>query len=199
MVGVMITNGPGGHPAWKHANVTAAKIVQIDPGAEEGKQAAANRLRGQLEQALVDLHEKQKQHELGRIREQGSQRLGAAMQAHSPIVDEAMAILDNAVKGGPLEEHYSNPEVRRIIRDEVLEREFSTQVYIHRSEHADQNRGDPHARAFMARHHGPWEDIIQARHEHAVSLIPPEESGVNQQQPQQQPDRPENQQSPSRR
>jgi hypothetical protein len=65
-----------------------------------------------------------------------------------------METLTSLTSGTILEEHFSKPEVLRIIREEILLPEFATQLHIHRSELADANRGHPCAEAYHARHRG---------------------------------------------
>lgn len=149
---VMVTNGPGGHPSWKHAEVTASKIVQVDQNASDEKQAAAAKLRRDLESALEKHHEDVKQWELAHIEEKGVERCEHALAVENEHVDAVMDTLQSLTEGTILEEHFSKPEVLRIIREEILLPEFATQLHIHRSELADANRGHPCAEAYRARH-----------------------------------------------
>jgi len=151
---IMVTNGPGGHPSWKHAEVTANKIVQVDQNASEEKQAAAAKLRRELEEALTQHHEDVKQWELSHIEEHGIDRCEHALAVENEHVDAVMETLANLTSGTILEDHFSKPEVLRIIREEILLPEFATQLHIHRSELADANRGHPCAEAYHTRHHG---------------------------------------------
>jgi hypothetical protein len=124
--GVMTTHGPGGHPSWKHAEVTADKLV-IDPEANvpdyAAKSEAAAMLRRNLREALEKHHEDVKQHALQTN----------AVEPEGQHLDEAIATIQSFTKGTILESHYVQPEVVQAMR-EVLACEFRTQQYIHRQE-----------------------------------------------------------------
>lgn len=168
----MITNGPGGHPAWKHAQVTAAKIVVFDrndPNISEEKREAAAKLQRRLEEVLIPHHQAVRAHELGKISEHGSERLSHPLQPHDDHVAAVMETIATETKGTALEEHFAKPDVLRIIREEIVGHEFRSQMHVHRCEHADgalkSDPADAHAKAFRDRHHG--DDIVAARAAHA--------------------------------
>ncbi len=135
-LGMMTTQGTGGHPAWKHAEVTADKLV-IDPEPSVADYAAkceaAAHLRRKLRDALEKHHEDVKQHELAQLQANSATRIKAALEPESRHVDEAVATIQGLTKGTLLEEHYAKPEVVQAMR-EVLACEFRTQQYIHRQE-----------------------------------------------------------------
>lgn len=136
--GVMITNGPGGHPAWKHAEVTTNKLV-IDPlptasGYAE-KIEAAQLLRKQLRDVLEAHHETVRGHELSMLTQHGHARLAHPLEPEEAHIQDALGAVLALTKGTVLEEHYARLEVQEAMR-EVLACEFRTQQHIHRSEHA---------------------------------------------------------------
>lgn len=141
-IGVMITNGPGGHPSWKHAEVTAEQLV-IDPKPEAENYAekveAAALLRHQLKTELEAHHEKVKHHELGKLKEHGLARHDHPLEPEDEHLDDAIATVLRLTKGTILEAHYARPEVQEAMRH-VIAIHFRTQQHIHRSEHLAQHK-----------------------------------------------------------
>jgi hypothetical protein len=137
--GVMITHGPGGHPSWLHAQVSADQLI-IDPKPEAenygAKANAAQLLRKQVRDALEAHHETVKQHELDRLKVHGMARHGHPLEPEGVHLDNAVAAIVALTKGTVLEPHYARPEVQQAMR-EVLAVHFRTQQNIHRSEHLD--------------------------------------------------------------
>lgn len=135
--GVMITNGPGGHPSWKHAEVTADQLI-IDPAPEVenygAKVEAAALLRHQLKTELITHHDAVKGHELGQLKKLGADRHDHPLEPEAEHLDDAIATVLRLAKGTILEAHYSRPEVQAAMR-EVLAIHFRTQQHIHRAEH----------------------------------------------------------------
>ena len=116
--GVMMTQGPGGHPSWKHAEITADKLV-VDPlptaSDYAAKYEAAAQLRRKLRDELIKHHD-DVQADTGPV----DQRIG-----------ETVGTVQALTKGTILEAHYQDPEVIRAMQD-VLLCEFNTQLYIKR-------------------------------------------------------------------
>lgn len=136
--GVMVTNGPGGHPPWKHAEVTASKLV-IDPLPENDPQGikteAAETLRYKTRLMLEAHHTKVKDHELGQLKKLGGARLAHPLEPEDQHVEDALREFLALTKGTVLESHYARKEVQDAARHE-LRHEFRTQQHIHRNEHA---------------------------------------------------------------
>jgi hypothetical protein len=88
---IMVTNGPGGHPSWKHAEVTASKIVQVDPEClvrETSRCLEASP--GARKRALEKHHEDVRLWELAHIDEHGVERCEHALAVENEHVDAVM-------------------------------------------------------------------------------------------------------------
>lgn len=135
--GVMITNNADHHPAWKHADVSAFKLI-VDPRPEsdpDGTKAEAARvLRHRVRAMLEAHHETVSQHEQTQLKALGAARHQAPLQPEKQHLDAAVADVVALTKGTALEAHYARPEVQAAMR-EVLAHEFRTQQYIHRENH----------------------------------------------------------------
>lgn len=123
--GVMITNGPGGHPAWKHAEQTANKLI-IDPFLENDftgeKKRTAAELRRQLIIMLEGYHD-----EFGHEQSRASQ-----FDRVDLFAEDILQRIVKWTKGTILEGHFARLGVQAALRLE-LSREFRTQQLIHRS------------------------------------------------------------------
>ena len=133
-LGVMISNGPGGHPPWKHAEVTASKLI-IDPLPENDpdglKTEAAETLRHAVKVLLEERHEAVRDYELSMLDKFGAARHSHPLKPEEWHVEEALASILAATRDTVLEAHYSQPAVQEAMR-EVIAHEFRTQQYIHR-------------------------------------------------------------------
>lgn len=142
----LITDG-GPHPAWKHAMVTADKIVQFGDNIPQVKIDAGLRLQRQLETILEKHHLGVEEFEKAKLKKHGSERLSHPLEVETSRIDGVMTDFLAATKGTVLEEHFSKPEVQEVARH-ILTTEFLSQAHIHRSWHADANPGSKHAKAF---------------------------------------------------
>jgi hypothetical protein len=137
--GVMITNGPGGHPSWKHAEVTADKLI-VDPLPSDdptgAKTEAASVLRKNVRDMIEAHHEKVKGHELDQLKTLGVARHAHPLEPEKQHLDDAVAEIVKLTKGTALEDHYAKPDVQSALRQELAV-EFRTQQYIHRREYAN--------------------------------------------------------------
>ena len=129
--GVLVTNGPGGHPSWKHAEISAWKvIIDPEPGTPDApaKTEAAAELRRKVRDALEQVHENVKQHAFGQLNS------NAKLEPQSNHLDQAVLAIQDLSKGTILESHYQKPEVVQALKD-ALTVEFLTQQNIHRAWH----------------------------------------------------------------
>lgn len=115
--GAMITNNAVGHPAEKHAHLTASKLVidplpKDDPSGE--KRAAAIVLRVRAVGMLTRYHEI--------IADDASVDIAALANA---ACDDFLKLTEGTI----LESHFHDPLVRDAIKRE-LETEFATQQYV---------------------------------------------------------------------
>lgn len=138
--GVMITHGPGGHPPWKHAEVTADKLI-VPPLPQDdldgSKRNAADDLRRRVRDLLVEYHQRVRDHELEQLVAHGAARHGHPLQPEEQHVGDAVAAVVALAAGTVLEQHYARPEVQQAMR-EVIAHEFRTQMHVHRLDHASQ-------------------------------------------------------------
>lgn len=162
---IMITNG-GVHPSDKWAETTAEQIVdliQVDPDSDSPAAKAARlakpRLKLDLQEALEPHHDTVQQHERGKIKEHGLERLSHPLTPEAKHIEDALAAILAKTKDTVFAAHFALPETQTVLRH-MIGGHFITSADIERSWHADRNSGHEHAQAYR-----------KARNEHGAGHV----------------------------
>lgn len=153
MVMVMITEGNNVHSPEYHAEVTAAKIIQIAESASPEKVSAARDLRKKIETILVDHHQDVHDDEQGKMSDEHAVSETAEVDDvdtdgnpvkvtvhridtahHTDSCENIYREIVRASQGTVLASHFQKQEVREAVLTE-LHHETRSQMLVHRLVH----------------------------------------------------------------
>lgn len=146
---IMATNG-GPHPPDAWAHVTAQHIAPVDPNTTGARHTAALKLQIAIAEALLPHHTNVQAVERGKLQTINA-HLATALDA-TPHLNDAILAVQAAAKGTPWEDHFQQPDVVALIRQELACHFMSVQ-HIERSWHVDRNPAHPYAQSWRAVHH----------------------------------------------
>ncbi len=146
---IMATNG-GPHPPDAWAHVTAQHIAPVDPNTTGTRHTAALKLQIAIAEALLPHHANVQAVERGKLQTINS-HLATALNPE-PHLNDAVLAIQEAAKGTPWEDHFKDPDVVAMIRQEVG-CHFASVQHIERSWHVDRNPAHPYAATWRNIYH----------------------------------------------
>jgi hypothetical protein len=146
---IMVTNG-GPHPPDAWAHVTAQHLAPVDPNTTGARHTAAVKLQVAIAEALLPHHTAVQALERGKLQTVSGHLL--TQLNPEPHLDDAVKAIQDAAKGSLWEDHFHQPEIVSLIRQE-LGCHFASVQHIERSWHVDRNPGHRDSQSWLEIHH----------------------------------------------